>query len=192
MLHRALQHIHMYMHVNAKKCVYIYIMCVYTCALYTYSGRASAGIKQRYRKLKYTSTHIYIYIMGVYTHALYTYSGRASAGMKRRQRRNLRHSKVPPVDLDLWRQHANAVSSFWDRIVDMQGFSDLAGVLYDQVRIFFSLFILFFRLHAPQKGFSGVRRRGVALKGVLYVMFHSNQTSIVLLLNNTVESRAQC
>jgi len=163
--------------------------------------------------------------MCVYTHALYTYSGRASAGMKRRQRRNLRHSKVPQVDLDLWRQHANAVSSFWDRIVDMQGFSDLAGVLYDQVRIFFSLFILFFRLHAPQKDhckyfskvsaipihhgilnrklnfenftrhprISGVRRRGVALKGVLYVMFYSNQTGIVLLLkNNTVESRAQC
>jgi len=51
LLHHKLQHIHMYRHVNANKCVltyvYIYIMCVYTHALYTYSGRASAGIKQR-------------------------------------------------------------------------------------------------------------------------------------------------
>jgi len=110
----------------------------------------------------YSYTHIYH--ICIYTHAPYTYSGRASAGMKRRQRRNLRHSKVPPVDLELWRQHANAVSSFWDRIVDMQGFSDLAGVLYDQVQIFFSLLMLFCRLHAHHKGFSGVRRR---LKGVV-------------------------
>ena len=54
---------------------------------------------------------------------MYMYVGGRSSGTRRGARNRLvRHSKAPPVDLSLWRKHADCVARFWERLVDATGF----------------------------------------------------------------------
>jgi hypothetical protein len=54
---------------------------------------------------------------------MYMYVGGRSSGTRRGARNRLvRHSKAPPVDLTLWRKHADCVARFWERLVDATGF----------------------------------------------------------------------
>jgi hypothetical protein len=50
---------------------------------------------------------------------MYMYTGGTRRGARNRL---MRHSKAPPVDLTLWRNHADCVARFWERLVDATGF----------------------------------------------------------------------
>jgi hypothetical protein len=69
---------------------------------------------------------------------MYMYTGGRSSGTRRGARNRLvRHSKAPPVDLSLWRKHADCVARFWERLVDATGFQAqiLKITLYSDSRV---------------------------------------------------------